>query len=349
MELRDFPVSGAEDGTRLDRFIRRHHEGINQGRIEKLLRSGSVRVDGAKAKSSTRLAEGQVVTMPASLDIPRSAAKPAPKHTPDPAVVERVRRAEIARGDGWIAINKPSGLASQGGAGTRDHVDGALAAAFPGEEPPRLVHRLDRDTSGVMVVATSLAASRRLARGFQGKGAQQGHRKTYLSLVLGVPETRKGLIDAPLAKAGGRGAEKMVVDPDDGQSARTAFVVLEALGRSAGLVALQPITGRTHQLRAHMANIGCPILGDGKYGGADAFPNDSITRLCLHAAHLVLEGGDAITAPPPPDLLGALGFFGIDPGEAMRRAADPDLFDPAQPQNSGDFSLYGPDAAGGGA
>ena len=332
MERRDLPVSGADDGTRLDRFIRRQFEGINQGRIEKLLRSGSVRVDGAKAKSSTRLAEGQTVTMPADLEIPTSSRKPVAKTPPDPVVVERLRRAEIARGEGWIAINKPSGLASQGGAGTRDHVDGALEEAFPGDEPPRLVHRLDRDTSGVMVVATDLAASRRLARGFQAKGAGRGHRKTYLALALGAPGTAKGVIDAPLAKAGGRGAERMAVDHDAGQAAVTRFAVLESFGRKASLVALEPVTGRTHQLRAHMASIGCPILGDGKYGGADAFPSDAVTRLCLHAAHLVLEGGDAITAPLPADLAPALGFFGIDPEEAMRRAADPALFDHEAPR-----------------
>ena len=345
MKRRDLPVSDADDGTRLDRFVRRQFEGINQGRIEKLLRSGSVRVDGAKAKSSTRLAEGQVVTMPLSLEIPSSARKPSPRQAPDPAVVERVRRAEIARGEGWIAIDKPSGLASQGGAATREHVDGALAAAFPGEEPPRLVHRLDRDTSGVMVVATSLAASRRLARGFQAKAAGQGHRKVYLALALGAPGTSRGVIDAPLAKTGGRGAEKMAVDPAGGQSAVTRFVVLEALGRKASLLALEPVTGRTHQLRAHLAAIGCPILGDGKYGGAEAFPGDGITRLCLHAAHLVLEGGEAITAPLPADLAPALGLFGIDAGEAMRRAVDPGLFDAdAFSGNSRELGRYGPDA-----
>ena len=361
MESRDFPVTEAEDGSRLDRFIRRRHEGINQGRIEKLLRSGTVRVDGAKAKSSTRLAEGQTVTMPAALDIPQSSRKAASADAADPDVVEMIRRAEIARGDGWIAIDKPSGLASQGGAGTSDHVDGALAAAFPGDERPRLVHRLDRDTSGVMVVATSLASSRRLARGFQGghslqKGGngivapagkgptrtgreRQCHRKTYLALVLGVPRARSGLVDAPLAKAGRRGAEKMSVDREAGQPALTAFVVLEPLGRSASLLALRPVTGRTHQLRAHLAAIGCPVLGDGKYGGREVFPNKCITRLCLHAAHLVLEQGDAITAPLPPDLAPALDFFGIDAEEAMSTAVDPRLFDQEKLQ-----ARYEPDA-----
>ena len=320
MERRDYPVSLDEDGTRLDRFIRRHHDGINQGKIEKLLRSGSIRVDGSKAKSSTRLNQGQLVTMPAALAV--GTPRPRTEHRPDPAVVSALRDAVIARGKGWIAINKPSGLASQGGAGTVQHVDGALAEAFPGEGPPRLVHRLDRDTSGIMVVATSLAASRELARGFQG----HGHQKTYLALVLGVPRPQQGTIDAPLIKAGGKGQEKMVVDYDIGQTARTDFTVLEAMGRSVSLVALSPLTGRTHQLRAHMATLGCPILGDGKYGGSESFPHDCVTRLCLHAAHLVLEGGEAITAPCPPDLAKIMGFFGVDAAGAIRRTSQPRLF-----------------------
>lgn len=320
MERRDYPVASADEGTRLDRFVRRHHDGINQGRIEKLLRSGSIRVDGAKAKSSTRLNEGQVVTMPAVLTTSAPAAKP--QHRPDARIVESLREAELARGDGWIAINKPSGLASQGGAGTKHHVDGALAEAFPGDEKPRLVHRLDRDTSGILVVATSLAASRELARGFQG----HGHRKTYLALVLGTPRIHQGEVDAPLLKAGGKGQEKMVIDEDNGLHARTLYTVLEAMGRAASLVALRPMTGRTHQLRAHMAAIGCPILGDGKYGGAEAFPHACVTRLCLHAAHLDLASGEAISAPITPDLKPVMAFFGIDPEAAVARARQPNLF-----------------------
>lgn len=324
MDKRDYPVAADEDGTRLDRFIRRHHAGINQGRIEKLLRSGSIRVNGAKAKSSTRLEEGQNVTMPAQ--ITTAVAQPRASDRPDDRTVQQLQQAVIAKGKGWLAINKPSGLASQGGAGTRHHVDGALEAAFPGPERPRLVHRLDRDTSGVMVIALDLGTSRMLARGFQ----THDHQKTYLALVLGVPKIHEGIIDAPLAKTGGKGQEKMAVDLDHGQSARTEYTVLEAMGRSASLVALRPLTGRTHQLRAHMASIGCPILGDGKYGGSDAFPNEAVRRLCLHAAHLQLSTGEEVTAPMTSDLLPVMAFFGIDPAAAVRHAARSNLFgDPA--------------------
>jgi len=324
MQTQSFTISQDDDGTRLDRFIRRQQEGINQGRIEKLLRSGAIRVDGAKAKSSTRLVAGQIVIMPAQVTVQDSRPKPAGAAL-DPALVETVRRAEINRGKGWIAINKPSGLATQGGAGTHRHVDGVLADAFPGGDRPRLVHRLDRDTSGILLVATTLAASRELAMGFQ----QHRHRKTYLALVLGVPKIRAGMIDAPLAKLGGPGHEKMAVDPARGKSARTVYQVLESMGRAASLVVMQPLTGRTHQLRAHMAYLGHPILGDGKYGGSEAFPNEDIKRLCLHAAHLKLESGETVTAPIPHDLALAFRIFGLNESRALAAAAAPDLFEGA--------------------
>lgn len=321
MKQQQVTISGDDDGSRLDRFIRRHLPGINQGRIEKLLRSGSIRVDGAKAKSSTRLVAGQQVVMPAAIET--STARPVKKPSiMDAETITRVRGAEIARGKGWIALNKPSGLATQGGAGTRQHVDGALAEAFPGSEKPRLVHRLDRDTSGILVVATSLAASRELAAAFQ----HHDHEKTYLALVLGVPKPFEGRIDAPLIKRGGKGQEKMVIDHHQGQYAMTIYSVLEAMGKSASLVALRPLTGRTHQLRAHMAAIGCPILGDGKYGGSEAFPHNQITRLCLHAAHLKLHTGEDITAAIEADLKPAFDLFGLDPRTAVKQAADPLLF-----------------------
>ena len=321
METLHFTIGDDENGSRLDRFIRRMHAGINQGRIEKLLRGGAIRVDGGKAKSSTRLSSGQIVTMPKQITVEESRPKPAGFNDPD--LARDIRAAEISRGEGWIAINKPSGLATQGGAGTHRHVDGALEAAFPGVERPRLVHRLDRDTSGILLLATTLAASRELAMGFQ----QHRHQKTYLALVLGVPKIRAGLIDAPLAKLGGAGHEKMAVDDTKGKSARTRYRVLETMGRAASLVAMQPLTGRTHQLRAHMTYLGHPILGDGKYGGGEAFPNENIRRLCLHAAHLVIENGAEITAPVPPDLIKAFQVFGLDPVAAIKAVSDPALFE----------------------
>ena len=335
MERLELTITEDDSGTRLDRFIRRHHPEVNQGRIEKLLRGGVIRVDGAKVKSSHRLLEGMAVSMPKVI-ILDSAPKVKPIPTADPKVIETVRDAFVAKGEGWLALNKPSGLATQGGSGTKHHVDGALSYAFPEYEKLRLVHRLDRDTSGLLVVATDLAMSRHLARGFQ----RHDHDKTYLALVLGVPKIAQGKISAPLMKVGGRGHEKMAVD-DDGQSATTFYRVIEQIGHSFSLVAMRPKTGRTHQLRVHMSYLGCPILGDAKYGGEDALQQDIAKRLCLHSAFIGLDlsdasGGDGhrgggrkveLTAPLPEDLRGTLSFLGLDSGDALARATHPDCFE----------------------
>ena len=336
MDFLNIVITESEHDTRLDRFIRRHHPDVNQGRIEKLLRRGVIRVDGNKCKSSFRLATGMEVSMPKTIfptganktssDQDGQSVKPRKAAKADPKVVQAVQDAVITRGDGWLVLNKPSGLATQGGTRTARHVDGALADAFPEYEKCRLVHRLDRDTSGLLVVATDLAMSRRLAKGFQ----HHDHQKTYLALVLGSPKISMGKIDAPLLKAGGPGHEKMVVD-DTGQSAVTLYRVLEEMAGRVSLVALRPMTGRTHQLRAHMAYLGCPILGDGKYGGAEAFPNDVVRRLCLHAASIQLDIGakrrKSVTASLPDDIKSILTFFGLDHDQALASASDPDCFE----------------------
>ena len=319
-------ISDDDAGTRLDRLIRRYHPDVNQGRIEKLLRSGVIRVDGSKAKSSYRLEAGMEVSMPKTIHNIEAQPKAKPRPKADPKTVEVVKGSLITKGAGWLALNKPSGLATQGGSGTKHHVDGALAEAFPEYEKLRLVHRLDRDTSGLLIIATDLATSRHLAQGFQ----RHDHDKTYLALILGAPKISVGKINAPLLKAGGKGHEKMVVD-EGGQHAITLYRVIEQMGNSVSLVAMRPLTGRTHQLRAHMAYLGCPILGDGKYGGAEAFPNDAVQRLCLHASTIKLDlGGDkskSVTAALPRDIQRSFSFFGFDAEHAVRIAARADCFE----------------------
>ena len=335
MEFLNIVITESDTDSRLDRFIRRHHPDLNQGRIEKLLRGGVIRVDGDKVKSSFRLIEGMEVSMPKVITPPSTpmsksgndhSAKPKKKPLADPHVVDTVRNAVITCGDGWLVLNKPSGLATQGGSGTKHHVDGALSKAFPEYEKCRLVHRLDRDTSGLLVIATDLETSRRLAQGFQ----HHDHDKTYLALVLGTPKVPMGKIDAPLLKAGGVGHEKMVVD-DEGQSAITLYRVLDHLAGRVSLLAMRPLTGRRHQLRAHMSSLGCPILGDGKYGGGEAFPNNAVTRLCLHAASIQLDTGKgnrkSVTASLPDDIKTTFTFFGLDADQALARAAHPDCFE----------------------
>lgn len=313
-------VTAGDDGSRLDRFVRRLHPEVNQGHLEKLLRGGDIRLNGAKAKSSTRLQEGGVITMPKMIAQTRE-SKPA--KTAESWVIEAIRNAVISIEDGFIVLNKPSGLATQGGSGIRHHVDGALPQAFPQYEKCRLVHRLDRETSGVLVIATDLAKSQALTKGF----AKHDHDKTYLALVAGVPKISAGRITAPMMKSGGRGGfERMAVD-DGGQSALTLYRVLENMGKSVALVALRPKTGRTHQLRVHMAELGCPILGDSKYGGKPANPHPVVKRLCLHACGLTIIGHEPITAPIPDDLEKVFSFFGLDSTAALRKATDPACFE----------------------
>ncbi|MDB2325177.1 RluA family pseudouridine synthase [Alphaproteobacteria bacterium] len=294
--LQDVPED--EDGTRLDRFLRRLIEGLLQSEIEKMLRSGLIRLDGAKAKPASRIATGQVVRLPPHLrqgvevaDKP-VLAKPSIMWR-DPALVKQFDAMIIAEGPDWLAINKPSGLAVQGGSGTNRHVDGMLMALASGQaDRLRLVHRIDKDTSGVLLLSKNRMAARRLSADFQERRIE----KTYLALVMDMPAPAFD-IRHRLAKQDGRAGEKMMVMPE-GQTAHTKAIRLDAMGRKLALMALRPLTGRTHQLRVHMAYEGYPIVGDGKYGGQDAHPGGLVAkRLHLHAWRLHFDDNIRIQAP----------------------------------------------------
>jgi 23S rRNA pseudouridine955/2504/2580 synthase len=226
-----------------------------------------------------------------------------------------------------IVLNKPPGLATQGGSGTKHHVDGLLDA-FAAEGPrPRLVHRLDKDTSGVLLIARTPGSAAFFSKRFSTRSA----RKIYWALVAGVPDIDEGLIDLPLAKQPGSGGEKMMVDQSEhGQPSRSRYRVIDRAGNRAAWVELQPLTGRTHQLRVHMAAIGHPIVGDGKYGGPDAFLTGSISRkMHLHARRLIIDHPDGtpldVTAPLPEHFAASMTQMGFDDalGEALPTAAPP--------------------------
>jgi 23S rRNA pseudouridine955/2504/2580 synthase len=262
-EVRQFNVGADDEGVRLDRWFKRHLPQIGFATISRWARTGQIRVDGKRADVADRLSAGQVLRVPPGGDAPERAAR-----TRKPLSEEQRKLAEgivIQTTQSAFVLNKPPGLATQGGSGTHEHVDGLLDAYVQGNEPrPRLVHRLDKDTSGVLLIARTPGSAAYFSKQFSGRSA----RKIYWALVMGVPDIEDGLIELPLAKQPGSGGEKMMVDQSgEGQSARTRYRVIDHAGNRAAWVELQPLTGRTHQLRVHMAAIGHPIVGDGKYGG----------------------------------------------------------------------------------
>ena len=308
-------VSRDEAGLRLDRWFQRHFPELGHGALQKLLRTGQVRIDGKRAEAKDRVEPGQSIRLP-----PGVTGAPPAKPRAVPTVSDRdaaeIQGLVIHKDDHVIVLNKPPGLAVQGGSGPSRHVDGKLdALRFGYDERPRLVHRLDKDTSGLRLIARTGLAARRLGDAFRDRETE----KMYWAVVVGMPPRPEGAIDLPLAKRpGARDRELMQVDHENGQKALTHFRVLDHAGKRASLLALWPRTGRTHQLRVHCAEMGCPILGDGKYGGEEALLSavaDS-RRLHLHARRLVLphpsgKGTLAIDAQPPPHFRRTVDAFGF--------------------------------------
>ena len=294
-------VAAADADLRLDRWFKRHFPDLTHGRLEKLLRTGQVRVDGRRAQANLRLAPGQQIRVPPLGAAPERPASEGAAVGVAPDDVRNLQASVLYRDAEVLAINKPAGLAVQGGSGLSRHLDAMLdALRFDAAERPRLVHRLDRDTSGVLLLARSARAAAELTEAFRRKDC----RKTYWAIVVGVPKPEHGRIDMALAKLPGRSGERMVAD-EEGKRAITEYRVLDRAGRQAAWLELMPLTGRTHQLRAHCEALGTPILGDGKYGAAAAFlPMPGLARrLHLHAWRIRLPrpGGRLIdvVAPPP--------------------------------------------------
>lgn len=320
-------VTGDEAGLRLDRWFQRHFPELSHGALQKLLRTGQVRLDGKRAEGKDRVEPGQTVRLPPGVTAPPAGAAERPEPRPRPAVSDRdaaeIQKMVIHRDDWAIALNKPPGLAVQGGSGTEKHIDGMLdALRFGYEERPRLVHRLDKDTSGLLLIARNGQAAKRLSESFRDRETE----KLYWAIVVGMPPKNEGAINLPLAKRpGARDRETMQVDEENGQKALTHFRVLDHAGNRAALLALWPRTGRTHQLRVHCAAIGCPILGDRKYGGEEALLSavaDS-RRLHLHARRLTLphpsgKGELSVEAELPAHFRRTLDAFGFSPRQSPR-------------------------------
>ncbi len=311
-DVRQFTVGPDDDGIRLDRWFKRNLPQIGFGTVSKWARTGQIRVDGKRAKPEDRLAEGQVLRVPPGGDDKRRGPKPPRELTQDE--VHQAEEMLVHRDRAAIVLNKPPGLATQGGTKMTRHVDGLLDAYRGEDDPrPRLVHRLDKDTSGVLLVAATPGTAAYFSKRFSGRSAK----KIYWALVVGKPDIEQGMIDAPLGKQPGSGGEKMHIDEENGQPAKTRYRVVDAVGKKAAWVELQPLTGRTHQLRAHLAAIGHPIVGDGKYGGQEAFLTGSISRkMHLHARRLIIEHPDGpkldVSAPLPEHFAKSMEQLGFD-------------------------------------
>lgn len=298
-------IAAADDGIRLDRWFKRHRADISHALLEKHLRKGTVRLDGKKAKASDRIAAGQSVSIPPIEKMESIVPKKRPKLSEEET--RDLQSLVLYRDDKVIAFNKPAGLAVQGGTGLGgNNLDDKLdALRFDLRERPRLVHRLDKDTSGVLLLARTPQAAKVLTERFAGKDV----RKIYWALVVGRLEVEQGMIDLPLLKEE-RGQhskiveEKVGVDPERGKRAVTYYRVVESLGHTLSWVEMWPVTGRTHQLRVHMAAIGHPIVGDGKYGGKDAFVEGSMDlprQMHLHARRIqmTLANGKSLDVTAP--------------------------------------------------
>jgi len=332
-DVRQFTVEPDDDGIRVDRWFKRHLPDVTFGTVSRWARTGQLRVDGKRTKEGDRLEAGQSIRVP---PIEPSTPTARPKRERAPLTDEQIAFAQnmvIHRDAQALVLNKPPGLATQGGTKTIEHVDGLLdALCFDLETRPKLVHRLDKDTSGALLVARTARAAAHFAKAFSSRTA----RKVYWAIVAGVPSIEDGMIELPIAKQPGSGGEKMHVDDKEGAVARTRYRVIEHAGNRACFVELQPYTGRTHQLRVHMAAIGHPIIGDGKYGGQDAFLTGTISRkMHLHARRIRVDHPDGgridLLAEPPKHFAETLDSLGFDANLADLPLGDPaSLTPPAQ-------------------
>jgi len=322
---RTFIVADDDDGIRLDRWFKRHMADVSFNLVSRWARTGQLRVNGKKATPGDRVEAGQEIRVPPAEAAPARAGRPQPRRellTDDE--IRFVRDMVIHEDPHAFVLNKPPGLATQGGTKTNKHLDRLLDGLADDRGRPKLVHRLDKDTSGALLVARTARSAGHFAKAFSGRTA----RKIYWALVAGVPSGESGEIDAPLAKQPGTGGEKMQIDPEHGSPAKTRWRVLDRAGNRAAWVELQPLTGRTHQLRAHMASIGHPIVGDAKYGGPDAFLTGGVSRkLHLHARRLKIdapEGGKIdVTAELPAHIAETLHTLGFDLELGERPAPPP--------------------------
>ncbi len=319
-------ITEDEAELRLDRWFRRHFPSATQGVIQKLCRTGQIRVDGKRVETSTRLEKGQSVRVP---PLPALVVKIAEKPAPvfDPLLEAEMSKLVLYRDDHVIVLDKPPGLPSQGGPGISRHLDGLLdGLRFGSEHRPRLVHRLDKDTSGVLVVARTPGVAAKLAALFRGREVE----KIYWAVVCGRPVPVEGRIDVNLVRIDGfRGERAAVAGAYDTEVARaiTDFATLDHAARKLAWLEMKPLTGRTHQLRVSCAAIGAPILGDTPYGKEIEGRNTALVdglgdRLHLHARQIGFPhpagGSLLVEAPLPPHMVATFKTLGFTEPELRK-------------------------------
>ena len=320
MTIEKRSVRADDDGLRLDRWLKKYYPSLPHTLVQKLVRTGQVRVDGGRVKAEARLCAGQEIRIPTHFAAPP--AEPGPSLKPQPGLSKAdrdfIERMIVFENDDIVILNKPFGIAVQGGTKTARHIDGLLAGMADrfGGERPRLVHRLDRDTSGILVIAKDRQTAARLGRLFQTRSVQ----KIYWAVTFGIPKPPQGKIEAALVKAAGPEGDRVrkakAGEQDLAQHATTYYSVIDRSGKLAW-VSLKPVTGRQHQLRAHMDILGTPILSDQKYGDVADLPMDGLERkLHLHARRLTLKdvklGEIDVTAPLPPHMAKTFELLGFD-------------------------------------
>jgi len=314
-----YEIDAAAADTRLDRYLRRQIKGLNQSIIQKFLRAGKIRVNGNRAEANLRLAPGDIVVVP-EITPPKQMPKQRHVMVMDARQIRDLEAMILYRDEAVIVLNKPAGLASQGGSGITVHLDGMLdALRFDGTERPKLVHRLDRETSGILLLARGVKQASALAAAFRGRDVE----KTYWALLWGVPDVLEGRIDLPLLRVEGSGSAR--AEPADrkdknGLKAVTDYKILDYAGKKFALAQLNPQTGRMHQLRAHMLALGTPILGDAAYG--QAFADGFAAQLHLHARRLHVPHPDggflAVEAPLPKHMRDGFEHLGFAVPEAAK-------------------------------
>jgi 23S rRNA pseudouridine955/2504/2580 synthase len=309
-------VTSDEDNMRVDRFLEARFPGLSFSHIQRIVRKGELRVDGKRADSKDRLVAGQSVRVPPlRLDAPKASAALSEAES---RTLQQLKEMTLFEDDDVLVLNKPAGLAVQGGSGTTRHVDQMLEVMRDAKgQKPRLVHRLDKETSGCLLVAKTRFAATHLTGAFRHRSA----RKIYWALVAGVPKPKQGRISTYLAKEESEedSIMRIAAHGDEGAShAVTYYAVVETSATKLAWVSLKPVTGRTHQLRAHMAHIGHAIVGDPKYFNKENWqlPGGLQNRLHLLARRIVIphpRGGviDA-TAPLPPHMLQSWNLLGLE-------------------------------------